>query len=250
MIRPMFFAFALSLAPAALAQDSPPAAGSANDFDLGREKVLDCEGEKFVFAWGAGAHPTKVTLCSEKGASRDELIRMIESAEAKIQSATAISEERRTAIIGQMNAKIAQLRGEDAKPEPLPPVAGEPAPMPAPKPVAALPAQPQPASTLPAKPRLSVECDTPGEVGCSALTRKTTMIVSAREPVAAGLELRFVRKGEIRAAVPLSPLRKGQSVRFRLPPEVCSGVLSGEADIRVLRSGRELDRLGPYRLRC
>ena len=86
---------------------SPPPQSRA--VDLAKEKVRECAGEKFVFAWGAGAHPTKVTLCSDRDASTEQVIRMIGDAADKIEAAPGIPEDRRTALVQQMRAKIAEL---------------------------------------------------------------------------------------------------------------------------------------------
>lgn len=119
MTRFALLSFALLLGTPAAAQEqtlSEPAPDG--QFDLAREKakgqVVDCAGEKFVFAWGAGAHPTKVTLCGEKGATTDEIIRLIGDAADKIEATAAISEDRRTALVHQMRSKIAELQGNSA----------------------------------------------------------------------------------------------------------------------------------------
>jgi hypothetical protein len=275
MTRTLWISVMLLLASPAAAQDAPatqePAPppsqveppnaidSQANPeaFDLARKKVVECEGEKFVFAWGPGARPTKVTLCSKKGATTEEMIELLEDSATKLENTQAIPEDRRTALVQQIRGKIAQLKGETAAAEPVPaPVAQAPiaAPAPPPPPASApAPIEPTAAAPLPAKPRLSLECMTPGEFAaggpCVTLSRDTILTVKAGEPLLSGLSLRFVRDGETRAEVALGAMRNGQSLRFDLPREVCRGVSSGELDIDVLRGGRSLDRHGPYLLR-
>lgn len=98
-------AFAAAMAATATAQ--PSAAEQA-------KKVAACEGEKFVFAWGAGAKPTRITLCSDKGATPAEVVTMLRSAAAKIQQLTSIAEDRRVALVQQIEAKAAEIEKAEA----------------------------------------------------------------------------------------------------------------------------------------
>jgi len=103
------------------------------------------------------------------------------------------------------------------------------------------------------KPKLSFSCmsaEYPGGGPCVTLTRDTVLTVKSGEALPAGVALQFVRKGEQRAEVALGSMRKGQSVRFDFPRQVCSGVVTSEVDIAILRNGRAVGREGPYLLRC
>ena len=278
MTRYAMISAAFFLAAPALAQDQAPTSQPAeapavaepsaapDPSETARERLLECAGEKFVFAWGAGAKPTKVTLCSEAGATTADVIRMIDDAAAKIE-ASSIPEDRRTAIVQQMRGKIAELEGAAAK---APPRAATPvqaqsiavprvdrggtaavrAPVAAPAPSRAAPA----AVPALAKPRLTFECMTPGEFAaggpCVTLTRDTIMTAKAGEALSDAIALRFVRNGESRAEIALGALRKGQSLRMTIPREVCSGVVTSEVEIRILRGGRVADTQGPFLLRC
>ncbi|HUG45547.1 MAG TPA: hypothetical protein VMK31_03420 [Sphingomicrobium sp.] len=228
------------------------------------QKVQECAGEKFVFAWGAGARPTKVTLCSDKGATTEEIVRMLEDAAAKIDS-SPLPEDRRTAIALQIRGKIAELKGKGAASVPgqagdsmavpatvAPPVQAAPTteavaairpPAPVSAPVAALP-----------KPRLEFHCYSPNQIGsggpCVILDRDTRLTVKAVEALGAGTSLRFARSGRERAEVALGQMRKGQSRILGLPAKLCSGVVQAEAEIQITRGGRVLDKIGPYLLRC
>ena len=269
----------LAPAPAASGEPAPSLLDprvSPQDFDVARKKVVDCEGEKFVFAWGAGARPTKVTLCSKKDATADELVQMLEDAAAKLEK-SSMAEDRRVAIVQQIRSKISELKGgKSAAPaaaavaEPLAKLPEAalvlpviPAPVPAPEPVARPPIAPVftptpvPARTpslLAAKPRLTFECYTPGDIGtggpCITLARDTRLTVKAGEPLAGGTTLRFRRNGEIRAELALNQMRKGQSVRLVIPQQVCGGVVEAEVEIQVARGGSTVDTRGPYLLRC
>lgn len=117
-------------------------------------------------------------------------------------------------------------------------------------------------ASLPAlpRPRMQFICFTPGETGdipCAGFTRDTMLTVRAGEDLPAGTSLRFVRDGDARADVELAQLRKGKSQRLALPPQVCSHVVGGSLEIRVVRSvpaagplGQEVGSDGPYDLRC
>ena len=113
-------------------------------------------------------------------------------------------------------------------------------------------AQAQPAKPV-AKPRLKLSCISPefpagGE--CVTLSRDTVLRVRAGEDVAAGLWLRFLRNGAERGAIELGSLRSGQSINYRLPSQVCSGVVSAEVQLDIVRNSQRVDRRGPYLLHC
>lgn len=252
--------------PGVIGSDTSP-----EDFDLARKKVEDCEGEKFQFSWGAGSRPTKVTLCSKKDATPDELVRMLEDAAAKLEGTISIAEDRRIAIVQQIRAKIAELKFAAAaaserravaepaaglpqaslaaptQPTAQAPYAAAPVFTPNPSPVAA---RPLPA----AKPRLTFECYSPGDIGsggpCTSISDDTRLTVKAAAPVAGGTGLRFRRHGETRAEIALNPMRRGQSVRIVVPQTLCAGVVKAEVEIQVTQGGNPVDTRGPFLLRC
>ena len=252
------------------APEAITAAPEPKDFDLAVKKAIDCAGEKFVFAWGAGAKPTRVTLCSDKGATPPEVITMLEEAAAKLERTTSIPEDRRLAIVQQIRAKIAELQPasaaaaapaggaqltSDAPPSAatIPPAAAPPARSAVLSPDVYKPLPPAPVRPLPAKPRLAFECITPGEFAgggpCVTLTRDTILVVESGEALS-GVALRFDRRGEARAEVALGSMRKGQSRRLAVPRQVCSGVVTSEVDVRIVRAGQVVDSTGPFLLRC
>ena len=260
-------------ATAAFGAQTAPAETPATQTEAAK-KIAACEGEKFEFAAGQ-PRPTKITLCSDKGASEDELVRMFESAATKIEQLEKLPQDRREALVAQLKAKIAEVRARNDFAGPLPPISRPPVlrseigpqpeyaqlpPMPAPvrTPVASLTST-TPAVTFP-KPRLTLQCTTPGEISeagpCIIFARDTMLTVRADEPLAGGTSLRFLRRGDLRAEVALSQLRKGQSRRVQLPRELCAGVTGSKIEIQVVRTAgaasavQVVDTRGPYLLRC
>lgn len=273
MTRFAILSIALLLAAPAAAQDqAPPAAdplapidapSALKESELTR-KAAECSGEKFVFAWGAGSSPTKVTLCGDKGASHEETVRMLEDAAAKLERTTGISEDRRIVLVQQIRGKVSELEKIRAAKAPLSTgsasaqtatVPGVTALKPIPRPTAAASTSSSVSSTLLLpKPKLAFECYTPGEIGiggpCIALNRDTRLTVKAGEAIPAATSLRFTRRGEFRTEVQLGPMRKGQSRRLIIPREVCGGVVETEIQIQVARGSHPVDTRGPYLMRC
>ena len=256
---------ALAAAGAAAAQVQPAAGPDA------AQKIAACEGQKFEFSAGE-QRPTKITLCSEKGAGKDELVKMFESAAARIQQIEKLAPDRKASLVAQLKAKIIEVQAGQAFAAPLPAAKPllEAAPMreygqlpPLPPPIrtpTAAQARPTALVLLP-KPRLTLECSTPGEIAeggpCIAFARDTLLTVRADESLPGGTSLRFVRRGDLRAELALAQMRKGQSRRIRLPLEVCAGVTGSNIEIQVVRSGsgaaaagQVVDTRGPYQLRC
>ena len=282
MTRFAFFSLAFCLAAPAIAQDqpasgqpsaeqpttlinAPPAIGAkrpAPTADEAARKVTQCDGERFVFAWGAGASPTKVTLCSDKGASHEQVVRMLEDAATKLERTAGLADDRRKALVQQMRGKIAELeKAEKTKTK----LAEAPEPAVASGLVSNVPPLPRAKAATPVataassvlllpKPRLSFECYTPGEIGiggpCVTFNRETRITVKAGEIIQPATSLRFIRNRDFRAEVQIGPMRKGQSKRVILPSGVCGGVVETEIEIAVARGGHVVDTRGPYLMRC
>lgn len=255
---------------AAFAQD-PGSAG---------EKAPACEGEIFVFEAGPAGHVAKVTLCSKRDATSDELVRMFESAASTLSHDIRMAPQKRDDLVAQMRAKAAEVRGGMAASAPLgassttlslaplrpaQPIDQAPEfsalpPLPAPKPEGAIAAAAT--ASLPAlsKPQLTIECFNPADISgaaaCDSLERETVVRVRAGDAVPAGTALRFVRRGDLRAEIALSQLARGKSAQFALPREVCTGVVESKVEIQVVRhvkvndAGQVVDSMGPYFLRC
>lgn len=108
---------ALVLATPGLAlarQDAPvpaPTADDSNSFDLARTKIAQCPGERFDFevADKASAKGTKVALCSNPGASKDDVAAMLESAIRQLESTDRMSPENRDQSVAQIRARLVEI---------------------------------------------------------------------------------------------------------------------------------------------
>ena len=76
-------------------------------FDLARLKVDQCPGERFDFKVADGSN---VALCSNAGASKDEIAAMLESAISQLESTDRMRAAVRDEIVAQIRTKVAEVR--------------------------------------------------------------------------------------------------------------------------------------------
>lgn len=102
------------------------------------------------------------------------------------------------------------------------------------------------------KPKMSLSCYSPGgaEGPCDGFTRYTLITVKAGEDLPADTSLRFVRDGDPKADVQLAQIKKGGSMRFAVPTDVCRHAVGGKLELRIVRAGQEVGTDGPYDLEC
>lgn len=102
------------------------------------------------------------------------------------------------------------------------------------------------------RPRMTLTCATPGQAEgpCTGFTRDTLLMVSAGEDMPADTSLEFVRDGDPKAEIDLAQLKKGKTVRFNVPTDVCLHAVGGRLELRIERSGQEVGSEGPYYLTC
>jgi hypothetical protein len=229
-------------------------------------------------------HRSRMRLCGVEGQSDADWIGTLKDAVDKTAANEAMPKPVRDQVIAALNAEI--LRLSAAKAEPVVQVPGPaldltkiaPRPRPAtpPAPVAndyaalpALPAAPTaetphyiaPNAPLLARPRMALSCYSPGDIGdsgsCIEIGRETMLTVRADEDMPAGTSIRFIRNGERRADVQLAELKRGKSLRFALPREVCAGVAGAKLEVQVVRSapgiavdGQVVGREGSYYVHC
>jgi hypothetical protein len=102
------------------------------------------------------------------------------------------------------------------------------------------------------RPKMSLSCYNPGgaEGPCTGFTRYTLITVQAGEDIPPDTSLRFVRDDDPRADVQLAQVKKGRSMRFAVPVDVCRHAVGGKLELRIVRSGQEVGSDGPYDLEC
>lgn len=265
---------------AAGAQD-PLAAESAPSVKA-RELLEDCDAHRFetiVAALVDGQFKrSRVKLCGVKGQTDAQWIESLRDSAAKLTVNTGIAPAMRSEMVKAINTEIASLEkgggltrvgkeSFDLKPRPAPKAtpdvkAGYTSLPPLPPPVVVKtetgPYVPPPPIN---RPDLRFQCfstaNGAGEGPCVEFDRFTVVIVQAREPVAPGALLRFIRNGEEKGEVAIASLKKGQRQRISLPSEVCKGVVGGELKIETLATPqggkappRVADEQGPFELRC
>jgi hypothetical protein len=281
---------AATSATAALAQPTGAPAGSQQPSEPPSElkSLADtCAAHKFeaLIMLDGRKRPSRVKICGEPGQTDAQWLVTLKDSVAKTEANAEMSASEKGQIVKALKAEIARLEsggsaapaatqsdavaialkpGSIAPREPAPEYTTLP-PLPAPKKAsparlspgvgatatsAAL-AEPPPPPV--AKPKLVVRCAIPHEsfAACARLERESQLMVSAGEDVAAGTSLRFLRGGDNRAELDLGSLKKGDSLREKLPGRVCSGVLRGKVQLQVVtKTGQVADTMGPYALYC
>jgi hypothetical protein len=265
---------AASLAPAHAASQTPPPAPE------GKAIVESCAAHKFettVRTMVDGkVKSSKVKLCGKEGQTEAEWVATLKDAVKKVGTNPAMAPPMKEQITTALNLEIARIEAASASasapragtasslPNHLPVATVRPAerqpeyatlpPLPPPSTVASKPALAA-AVPGPRKPRLTIRCSAPGEPGagspCDSLERDTQLIVRADEDLTGGTSLRFLRRGDARGEITLAQMRQGQSLRSKLPSQLCAGVASSKVQIQILAgSNQVVDTLGPYGLRC
>ncbi len=278
----MLYWLVLVLAAAQPAAGDPPASAEAQAL------IANCDAHKFettVMVTGPDGKPrqSQVKICGQTGQSDTDWVKTLRDAVDKVSANPRMSPSVKQQITAALQDEIGRLTGRIANttPGPVPNLAPPAIAAPAARPpeYATLPpiptARPPEYATLPpmptaptlapprllgtaaapvARPRLTVRCFNPndmlGEVKCNELVRDMQLAIRADENLPAGISLRFLRRGEDRGQLELAALRKGRSVRLRLPLELCRGVSGSRVEIQVLSRGAVADSLGPYELRC
>lgn len=280
----ILLALPFAAAPAAAQQSpDPPSVSTAaapSGFDLARAQVNNCAGEKFEFE---SPSALKVTLCSDKDSTKDEVVRLLNDAASRLEQNLRIPRADRESLVAQIKAKADEVAARTgsapsaasaspalqalARPAPTVPISGddisELPPLPPPLPETTVTQTAVTAATMPVlpAPRLDIQCYTPGDLGdgapCGNFQRGTTLIVRAGENLPSGTSLRFVRDDEPRGDVQLTAMKRGQSTRLALPNGICHGVVGAELRIEIVRSAsaapggeQVVDTLGPYQLGC
>jgi hypothetical protein len=262
-MRPALIFAATALASASGLAQKPAAAPPPETKAL----VESCSAHKFETTVEVNAdgkvHSSKVKLCGKEGQTDADWATTLKDAAKKVAANEAMPPAVKEQIVTALNAEIANIEAAMAAATappvaPAPPAARPPEystlpPLPTAPAVATRPSLPVAAL---ARPRLTIECFVPAEMGgggpCMSLERETLLIVRADQDLGGGTRLRFLRRGDVRGELTLAQMRQGQSLRYNLPSELCSGVVSSKVEIQILGPGasQAADTLGPYQLHC
>ena len=246
-------------------------------------QVERCQGRKFesiVEIDPVKKRSTRIKLCANPGSSDADWVKTLEAAVAQIEQRDmpALAKDK---LIGELESEISKY-GQVSKPAIVAPGAPvymtkeagsasgliapterfetsvlPPLPPPLPRKLASRGATATTEAPHGPVMNIRIKCLTRGESGvggtCEVFDRDTRLVVSAVQGLEKGAALRFLRRGEARGEVVLSPLAVGQSARVRLPADLCQGVFHSKVEIELLAAkstGSASARLGPYGLRC
>lgn len=259
----------LSVAASAATAQQPQPLSAAAEPDL-KALADSCDARKFetlVVVDGSG-RGKKVKICGKPGQTDAEWLVTLEDSARKIEADPQMAQAVKDQILAALKPEIEQLERSRAVlatapvatiavsdapvtlPEAAPQYSSVPA-LPAPKPRSAAG---KPGAALPpvARPRLTLRCALPSETfaACARLERESQLLIRADEDLPATTSLRFLRGGETRADVQLGALKKGESMREKLPGRVCAGVLRGKVEVQILNKGQVAETRGPFALYC
>lgn len=248
-------------------------------------QIEQCQGHKFdtmVQVDPVRKRSTRVKLCANPGATDAEWVETLEAAIVQL-DARDMPAEAKDKVIAELKQEIAKFAAA-AKPaissqaapsfvgnlgnvgsliapterfetSTLPPL---PPPLPRKTISVATAGAVTAASSVPTPAmRFRIKCLARGESGagatCDFFDSGTILAVSAVEGMEKGSTMRFRRRGEARGEVALAPLAVGQSVRVRLPSELCRGVAFAKVEIELSppgATGAVAARAGPYEMKC
>ena len=267
-------------APAQLVTDPLGDGQPAEAADPQLKSLADtCAGHKFETTVVTGpGRGSKVKICGEPGESDAQWVETLKDSLRKTEDNPDMGPRVKEQIVAALTTEIARaeasaasttkqvsasdfthgLPAESIAPRERAPEYSSLPPLPAPK--RAVPVKLANGTILPAtapaaslvKPNLTLRCAIPHEsfAACSRLERESQLMVSAAEDMPAGTSLRFVRGDDNRAELDVSQLKRGESLRQRLPSPVCAGVLRGKVRVQVLTKGQVAETLGPWNLYC
>ena len=279
MMKPVALILALFglAATSALAQDAAPGTMDALAEPPAELKALadSCAAHKFetIVTIAGRRRGSRVRICGKEGQTDADWLVTLRDSVGKTQANEDLAQPVRDQIVAALKAEIARLEGgasasvsaatavgpaatiatsRDAVSVPeAPPQYSTVPPLPAPMPRATASRAGAPGAPL-VRPRVTIRCALPREpfAACARLERVTQLMIRADEDLAAGTSLRFLRGGDARAELDLGTLKKGESLREKLPARVCSGVLRGKVQVQILSKSQVAETLGPYPLHC
>ena len=272
----------MPLALALAAQGEPPAAASGQITKQQAEAALAQCGIRRFEASAEGLidskmRRTSIRLCATDSESEAEWLAKLEKSAAQVEAQPRLPDDVKSKLLAELRTEIDQVRTRrpsiGAVSFSLPKASKVDLPAPASRsgerepPIAALPplparvAGPAEGATKAAAavtPKLLIRCHTPGGPAagtrCGYLNTDTVLVVSAVEALPANSRLRFRRlSGSPQEDVTLAAgLRKGGTIRLKVPKPICSRVFRTDFDITVVgASGTSIaDLHGPFATRC
>lgn len=78
-------------------------------------RTVNCEGQRFEFTAASGDDPTKqhksrIVLCSDKGASREKVVAMLEDAARRLEAGHQLPAANRDKIVSEIRSKVGDLK--------------------------------------------------------------------------------------------------------------------------------------------
>lgn len=258
-----------------------PPAGEAITKEQAEARLAACGSRRFEsvaeFPVAGKMRRSRLALCAADSETSAEWIAKLEKAQASVQAQTGLPESARFKLLTDLRTEIDRLKGaqsiiavaggdlniaakpkaEVAVPKSDFEIAALP-PLPTAKKAPSTKFDPKKAATpLTKKPQLSINCLNPGgaPARCTRMSVDTSVEVSAQEDLASSVTLQFRRLDSGRMSeVRLAQLKRGDSVKMRVPAEICAGVVRVEFDVQVTGPGsdglRYSDVVGPFEKRC
>lgn len=270
----------LGLASASAQGSAPPAVTGEITKEQAEARLSTCGSRKFQsvaeFEVDGKMKRSRLELCAADSESDAEWIAKLQKAETSVRGQKSIPESARFKLLSDLRTEIDRL----TQPSSVIAISGDLNIAPKPKQevtvpksdfaVSALPSMPtakKEASTkfdpnkavrpLTKKPQLSINCLNPGgaPARCTRMASDTALEVSADEDLASSVTLQFRRLDSNRIGeVRLAQLKRGDTVRMKVPAEICKGVVRAEFDVQVTGPGsgglRYSDVVGPFEKRC
>jgi len=253
-----------------------PAEAAAADNGLAQ----DCEAHSFettirLSGPDGKERQSKVHMCGTKGQSDADWVKTLQDAVKKTALSPQMPAAAKEQIIAAVNAEITRLSiptlslpaGTDITKLPKPGAPTESVPLAreygslGELPTASNVEPPHvlgPAAAIAPAAHVTMRCASAGDedrpTDCDIIDRDTVMVLRADDAYPRGIEVRFLRHGDSRAALDLPALKQGQTANLRLPPAVCAGVVRSKVEIQALGAnspnGTAAGTVGEYDLRC
>lgn len=273
-------AAALLVVAAAAAGGAVPKKGAKPIEPAAIARTLDCNAHRFettIQLSGPDGKPQDKTvrMCGAKGETDSGWIATLKDAVKKTAESPKMPQGAKEQIIAAVNAEISRLshpglnlpRGTNIAT--LPRSSGAKVPQaPIARDYSALPPLPTASTvepphllgadgTIADAAHVSLSCAAVGDEDrpdrCATIDKDTVLVVRAEAAYPKGVAVRFLRHGDSRAEVDLPAMTPGETMKLRLPPAVCSGVVRSTLEIEALPAegpGAVPGRVGEYDLRC